>query len=112
MINHKLPEDITTNNKIKEGLYEYLGGSSKVMQMFLNTFLEHYRSNSTMSEYLKYKKIVDELKLLSEKLWFIDDEPTQFDKDAIVHIQQSLSRAVPNGLVYYRNPLARLQNLC
>jgi hypothetical protein len=28
-----LPKDITTNNKIKEGLYEYLGGSLKVMQM-------------------------------------------------------------------------------
>lgn len=83
------------------------------MQLFLNTFLEHYRSNSNMSEYLKFKKIVDELKLLS-KLWFIDDNPTQFDIDAIdayVHVQQLLSRAIPNGLVYYRNPLARLQNM-
>jgi hypothetical protein len=87
---------------------------SKLMQLLLSTFLEHYKSNSNTTDYFKYRKLTNELKLLSEKLWFIDDTPTQYDKNAIasyVLVQNSLGRAVSNGLIYYRNPLSRLQKM-
>jgi hypothetical protein len=83
--------------------------------LYLKIYVNGYESEQNASRSLKYKQMVHELNILSNDLWFFDNEPTEYDAKNSEYLKQIVrarnSNPDPDQFIYYDNPLERTKNL-
>lgn len=87
---------------------------AKLMHLYLKAMITHYKVKNTKFNPTKYDSIINELDTFSKDFWFIDNEPSEFDKKDSTH-RKSMRDAMSGekkldtvDVLYYENPLTRL----
>jgi len=102
--------------KIKSDIYRelillYIG---RLMYLYLKTYVKYYKNNDNQKECEKYEKLIEELSVMSNDLWFFDNDPLQYDIDKS-NIQKQIlrqtNRPVSNEIYYPQNPIERLNQM-
>jgi len=73
----------------------------KFQSMLLQTLIGFFRSVNPQLDTGKYRDQIKELDAVTKDLWFIYDEPTEFDR----------KRSEKDKVLYYKNPLKRLADI-
>jgi len=73
----------------------------KLQSMLLQTLIGFFRSVNPQLDTGKYRDQIKELDAVTKDLWFIYDEPTEFDR----------KRSEKDKVLYYKNPLKRLADI-
>jgi len=89
---------------------------AKFHELLLSSVIDFYSEVNTKSQLTGEKSLVARLKIATQDLWFIWDEPTEYDKfdseGRKEMVKQMTGETVDPGLVlYYTNPLKRLVSL-
>jgi hypothetical protein len=89
---------------------------AKFHELLLSFVIDFYSEVNPKSRLTAEKSIVARLKIATQDLWFVWDEPTEYDKfdseGRKEMVKQMTGETVDPGLVlYYTNPLKRLVNL-
>jgi len=89
---------------------------AKIHELLLSSVIDFYSEVNPKSQLTGEKSLVARLKIATQDLWFIWDEPTEYDKfDSEGRkeiVKQMAGETVDPGLVlYYTNPLKRLVSL-
>jgi len=88
---------------------------SKLMHLFFKTMIGHYNGKNPHFDGDKYKSSIQDLEKYSEELWFFDNEPTEYDVKASEKRKQAVQTFTGKqgtvDMLYYKNPLTRLENL-
>jgi hypothetical protein len=96
---------------LKELIWLYI---AKFMYLYVEVFVSSYKTTSNQSYCHKCEIIMNELRSLSKDLWFLNDDPTQFDIDQSNQRKMYLrarKHMTPADIIYYENPLERLQKM-
>jgi hypothetical protein len=96
------------SNIYRELILLYIG---RLMYLYLNTYVKYYKNNENQKECKKYENFIEELNLMSNDLWFFDNEPMQYDIDKSnmqKQILKQINKSIFNGIHYPKNPLERL----
>lgn len=95
---------------IQELIFLYV---SKLMHLYLKVITEYYQKANPKFDASKYESIIAELGVFSKDLWFVDNDPCEFDKlDSIrrkeIRGQTKQTTQDTVDVLYYENPLTRL----
>lgn len=96
---------------IQELIFLYV---SKLMYLYLKVIIEYYKKVNPKFNASIYESIINELGVFSKDLWFVDNDPCEFDK--IDSLRRKTLRVQTMGqitqdtvnVLYYENPLTRL----
>ncbi len=89
---------------------------AKFHELLLSSVIDFYSEVNPKSQLTAEESLVARLKIASQDLWFIWNEPTEYDKfdseGRKVAVKEMMGETVDPGLVlYYTNPLKRLASL-
>ena len=102
--------------KINSGIYKelILLYVSRLMYLYLKTYENYYKNDDNQNECKKYESLIEELNVMSNDLWFFDNEPLQYDLNESKMQKQILRQtkiSVSNDIHYPKNPLERLNKM-
>jgi hypothetical protein len=86
----------------------------KLLSLYVQVFVTAYKTQSNRLKCLKYEKITGELKELSDKLWFFEENPPAADIELSNITKRQLDDrkvAIPEGTIPWNDPLERLEYL-
>jgi hypothetical protein len=110
----KYPAPKIDEGVISELVFLYV---AKLMHLYLKTMISHYKIKNPNFDSTKYESLVAELDTFSKDFWFIDNEPSEFDKKnsdyrkSMRDMMAGKKKSDTIETLYYENPLTRLNDM-